>query len=203
MSSVDLYVEMERTHAFRPMASLSATRRSLIEGVGLRFCEGIIHEDLLFNLQTVPLAQRAEFLNEPLYWRRMREGSTMTQAFSMRNVHGLFTVAQTLRSWLDREAPNYSRAFCDAFAARVYDTYHIAARYLFDIDENDVEVYRDGLDARTRADFDMHVLELHRSLKGIYDEVCGSLTYRVGRVFVALPSWVKSRVKMPQAKPGE
>lgn len=200
MSGVALYVKLEQTGAFRPSACMYALRRTLIEDANLKFREGIIHEDLLFIMQVVPLPQRTAFLNEPLYQRRMREGSTMTSAFSMRNVDGLFQVAQVMRAWIHEHANEYPQDFRDAYAARVFDTYQIAARYLFEIPGADVEAYREALNAQDRLDFDMQVLELFRAIKDVYDEMTGSRTYRLGRVFMAFPSWAKSRLVMPKAK---
>ena len=107
----------------------------------------------------------------------------------------------SLGAWLDGHADDYPQAFRDAYAARVFDTCHVAARYLFEIPEEDVERYRDALDPRDRIDFDLRVLHLHRAVKDVYDEMEGSRTYRLGRVFLAFPSWVKSRVVLPKAKP--
>lgn len=200
MTGPEMFVALEQVKSFRPSACLFALKRALIEDAGLRFKEGVIHEDLLFTMQATPLPQRTAFLNEPLYQRRMREGSTMTSAFSMRNVDGLFQVAQVMRAWIHEQGGEYSQDFRDAYAARVFDTYQIAARYLFEIPETDVEAYRVTLTAQDRLDFDMQVLELFRAIKDVYDEMTGSRTYRLGRVFMAFPSWAKSRLVMPKAK---
>lgn len=200
MSGIDLYVAFEKTNAFRPSSCLYAVRRSIVESAGLRFREGIIHEDLLFLMQLMPVPQRTAFLNEPLYQRRMREGSTMTSTFSMRNVGGLFCVAQTLRCWILEHAREYPQEFCDRYVARVFDTYSVAAHYLFEIPEAEMQAYRDELSVEDRAAFDMQVLELYRAVKRAYDEMEGSRAYKLGRVFLAFPSWVKSRVVLPQAR---
>ncbi len=197
LAGPEFYVRFEETESFRPSACLFAVRRSLIEAAGLRFLEGIIHEDLLFLLQMIVLPERVSFLNEPLYMRRMREGSIMTQHYSMRNVDGLFRVAQTLRAWLYEQEGCYSQEFCDAFGARVFDTYHVAARYLFDIDEADVDAYRDSLSFADRLDFDMFIKDVFERIRDVYDEITGSRTYRLGRVFMAGPSWLKSRLVSP------
>lgn len=197
LSGSEFYVRFEETKSFRPSACLFAVQRALLEQANLRFLEGIIHEDLLFLLQMIVLPKRASFLNEPLYMRRMREGSIMTQHFSMRNVDGLFRVAQALRGWLYEQGGNYSQEFCDAFGARVFDTYHVAARYLFDIDEADVNAYRDTLELRDRLDFDMFIWDVFERIRDVYDEITGSRTYKLGRVFMAGPSWLKSRLVSP------
>lgn len=193
----ELFVCFEETDSFRPSACLLAVRRALLEREGIRFLEGIIHEDLLFVMQLYATAERAAFLNRPLYQRRMRENSIMTQRFGAKNLKGLFTVAQTMNRWLHEHADEYSRAFVDAYAARTFHTYHVAARYLFEIPEAEVQEFRDSLSVRDRIDFDMHVVEVYRRIKGVYDEMEGSRTYRLGRVFLAFPSWVKSRLVPP------
>ncbi len=198
MSGADLYVAFEKTEAFRPSSCLYAIDRSVIERAHVRFREGIIHEDLLFLMETFPLTRRTEFLNEPLYRRRMREGSTMTSAFSMRNVQGLFVVAQTMRAWMGEHAAEFGTDFCDAYSFRIAHTYDVAARYLFEIPEAEVLAYRDSLRGVQRVDFDINVLEHFHFIKGVYDELTGSRTYRLGRVFMAFPSWVKSRLALPK-----
>ncbi|MEY8561784.1 glycosyltransferase family 2 protein [Eggerthellaceae bacterium 3-80] len=196
-SGPEFYVLFEETKSFRPSACLFAVRRQLLEQAQLTFLEGIIHEDLLFLMQLIVAPKRVGFLKEPLYMRRMREGSIMTQRFSMRNVDGLFRVAQTMRAWLYEHGQEYSQAFCDAFCARTFDTYHVAARYLFEIDEADVDAYRDKLSFAERLDFDLFIGEVFKRVRGVYDEMTGSRTYRLGRLFLAGPSWIKSRLVPP------
>ena len=55
------------------------TKRSVIEDNHLRFREGIIHEDHLFNFQLTMLCNKVALLHESLYYRRYRTGS-ITQA---------------------------------------------------------------------------------------------------------------------------
>ena len=43
-------------------------------------------------------------------------------------------------------AAEFSPDFCAAYAWRTADTREVAARYLLQIDEEDVEAYRDGLE---------------------------------------------------------
>ena len=91
-SGVEMYVRMEETRAFRPSSCLYTVRRDLIEEHGLRYTEGILHEDLLFQMQLIPYPRRVAFLNEPLYQRRMREGSIMTTKPGRRTAYGKLAV---------------------------------------------------------------------------------------------------------------
>ena len=198
-----MYVLMEQTKAFRPSACLYAVRCALLMEHGIRFKEGILHEDVLFQMQLIPFPQRVAFLNKPLYQRRMREGSIMTTKPTMRNVHGLAVTAQGMQEWLESHADEYSDDFCEAYAWRTADTREVAARYLLDIEESDVAAYRAGLSPRDRASFDMHVLGLWRSMKHVYDEYEGSHAYRIGHALIAIPQHIRRLVELPQARPGE
>lgn len=189
-----MYVWMEQTKSFRPSACLYALKRSIILEDHLSFREGIIHEDVLFTLKAATLNHPCVFIPNELYIRRMRAGSTMTQKFSMKNVHGLFVSAQFLQAWIDEHAPELPEDFRAAFIARVFDTFNVAARYLFEIPESDVEAYRAKLTPRIKNEFDMHILELYRAQKKIYDEYENSRTYRLGRIFLAGPTWVKTHL---------
>ena len=199
----EMYVLMERTKAFRPSACLYAVRRSLLVENGLRFKEGILHEDLLFQMLLIPYPKRVAFLNEPLYQRRMREGSIMTTKPTMRNVHGLAVGAQEMQNWLLAHAEEYPAEFCEAYAARIADTREVAASYMNDIEPESVEEYRAGLSQAQRIEFDMYVLGLWRSMKHVNDRYEYSHAYRIGHALIVVPQVIRRYVELPQAKPGE
>lgn len=202
-SGPEMYVLMERTKAFRPSACLYAVRRSLLVENGLRFREGILHEDLPFQMLLVPHPKRVAFLNEPLYQRRMREGSIMTTQPTMRNVHGLAVGAQEMQNWLLAHAEEYPAEFCEAYAARIADTREVAASYLNEIEPESVEEYRAGLSQHQRIEFDMYVLGLWRSMKHVNDRYENSHAYRIGHALIAVPQVIRRYVELPKAKPGE
>ncbi len=196
MTGEQLYIRMEETGSFRPSACLFMMSAKLIEDNGLRFKEGIIHEDLLFTLTVFPLAARAGFLNAPLYRRRMREGSTMTSERGMRNIAGLFCVWRGLESWLATNNQSYSDAFCDCYAHRVFDTENDLSRDMLYVGQSAVEGFREGLDRDDRLAFDYcweHAQYMDRAIHDVAD----SKTFKVGRAIMAIPSWVKGRLVPP------
>jgi len=75
---------------YRPSACLQFFRSQFIFANGIRFYEGIIHEDNLFTLKCMTFANRVAFLNEELYIRRVREDSIMTSGISWKNTDGYF-----------------------------------------------------------------------------------------------------------------
>ena len=99
-TGMELFTFFEDRGQFFPHGALRAVSRSLIEDNAIRFPEGIIHEDLLFTLQTLVCSQRSSFLNEPLYRRRIRSGSTMASKHrTMRNIEGHLVSIRWMRSW--------------------------------------------------------------------------------------------------------
>lgn len=92
-----LFAKMRSNKEFFPSVCLQLFRRSLIEDNGLRFYNGIIHEDNLFTFQTMILAGRAGYTKKSYYHRRMHGDSIMTVGKSIRNVEGyLVCYAQML-----------------------------------------------------------------------------------------------------------
>ncbi len=58
-----------------PSCCLMLIRKKVIDVNSLKFYEGIILEDNLFNFELTTLCRRVGVLNEPLYYRRYRKGS--------------------------------------------------------------------------------------------------------------------------------
>ncbi len=88
--------------SYRSSVCLFLMRTSVVQSHAIRFPEGIIHEDNAFVLQWMLSAQKARYLPRFFFHRRVRESSTMTQRFTMRNVQGYVTVAIGTRKWMEQ-----------------------------------------------------------------------------------------------------
>lgn len=84
---------------YRASACLSFIRLALLRETGLRFHPGMLHEDELFTPQLFLSAARIGRIDRAFFKRRVREGSIMGAAFSMRNMAGYLTAARELRRW--------------------------------------------------------------------------------------------------------
>lgn len=85
----------------------------------LRFPEGMIHEDEVFSMEAIMLADRVSYCQIPFFIRRYRMGSVMTSQKSARNFFGYFRAFRELRLFRD----NYhirSEAF-DRYLTHLYD----------------------------------------------------------------------------------
>lgn len=87
-----MFMQMQENHDFFPSVCMQLFRRSFIQENGIRFYNGIIHEDNLFSLQCAILAARVNYINNAYFYRRMRSGSIMTAPKSMKNVEGYLVV---------------------------------------------------------------------------------------------------------------
>lgn len=71
-------------------------RRDFLERIGLRFYEGIIHEDELFTTILTLRSNNIFCLKRIFVGHRVRQASTMTTNFSKRNLNCYLTVADEL-----------------------------------------------------------------------------------------------------------
>lgn len=188
-----LFTFFEDRNQFFPHGALRAVSRSLIEDNGIRFPEGIIHEDLLFTFQTLVRSRRSSFLNEPLYRRRIRSGSTMASKHrTMRNIEGHLVSIRWMRSWLDQHADSLDRGFVRTMAHRLNDYLDVCARdYLFDVEESDKAAFLEKLSGRDMVAFQIDVAQRAESLRVFYD----STTWKVGRAVVAAPQALQGKLK--------
>ena len=71
-------------------------RRAYLDGIGLRFYEGIIHEDELFTTILTLSSKNICCLKRSLVSHRIRQASTMGISYSERNINCYLTVADEL-----------------------------------------------------------------------------------------------------------
>lgn len=192
-TGMELFTFFEDRGQFFPHGALRAVSRSLIEDNVIRFPEGIIHEDLLFTLQTLVCSQRSSFLNEPLYRRRIRSGSTMASKHrTMRNIEGHLVSIRWMRFWLDQHADSLDRDFVRTMAHRLNDYLDVCARdYLFDVEESDKAAFLEKLSGRDMVAFQIDVAQRAESLRVFYD----STTWKVGHAVCAAPQALQGKLK--------
>lgn len=88
---------------FRPPVWLHFFKRTFLERIAVRFYNGIIHEDELYTALCYLRADRVGFVPDVFFHRRLRDSSTMTTSFGMRNMTGYFTVSEQLRLFAENK----------------------------------------------------------------------------------------------------
>lgn len=197
LSGADLFVWYQKINEFFCPAWLHLVRREFLLESGLRFYEGIIHEDELFSVQLLALAPRAAYMNEAFYRRRVREGSIMTNDRGLRNIQSFMIITNYMDRWIRQHASEYQTGFVDAYVQRIYNLRDLMARDALPIEEKALASYADTLEWDDRIDFDMFVREHAKNVDKIYHEVTDTKTFKVGHALLAFPVWVKSRLSVP------
>lgn len=155
-------------------------RRAFLEKCGLRFCEGIIHEDELFTLQAFLRAGRAGYLHRTLFLRLLREGSTMTRPPDMRDVNGYLTVYDRLEEEL--EAGSIDR-----------ETQERVSEKLVDFLRQAVGIYRRLPEEHDPCLWPHARMQVIENLFMLEERVLTSGTYRLGRLLGRPLAFAKKR----------
>lgn len=185
MTGPQLFTWFVHNDAFWPSAPLHMVRREFLNEHGIRFYEGILHEDELYTVQTLSLAKHAAFLNEPLYLRRMRADSIMTTRRGIRNVAGVFRVTQELQRFIEERAGAYDDAFIDAYTFHLMALRNVAAHDARFVPECDLTTFAETLDVSDRIDFDLYVRENALNIDKIYQDVKETTSFQVGERLLA------------------
>lgn len=194
MTGQELLVRFSEEDSFCVSPALQFIRREFLEESGIRFPEGIIHEDNLFTCLMLAHAQHAAFIDDQLYLRRVRAESTMTSKRELRHVYGHFKCAYELEAWLRGNADACSPAFCRALLHHIAFCYDQAAFDALELDPRQLEARAEELGTDERISFGLHVIEHAREMGGVRKEYLDSTTYKIGHAIMAMPCWLKDRL---------
>ena len=107
MSGLEALDEFQ--HAYNPpmlVAVLAFTKREFLLENDLYFCEGIVHEDLLFIFQTFLKAKQIKFVGKPYYKYYRREGSITTAGCIEKKLYSYITIYhEACKTFLSQEIP--------------------------------------------------------------------------------------------------
>lgn len=121
MTGKELFNRLKAEKAYRVSPCMALYRRSFLINRRILFPEGVIYEDNAFTLKAICLAARVLHLNEPLYCRRIRTGSTMTKPKTAYNCQSYLTVYLEMlefalgRSWDYETSKNIASELSSTF----------------------------------------------------------------------------------------
>ena len=84
----ELMAMLNEAKAYRTPVQLAFMRRGFYDQAMLSNYNGVVHEDNLFTFRSLRAAERAMYVPEPLYIRRIRADSIMTVKTTMKNYIG-------------------------------------------------------------------------------------------------------------------
>lgn len=85
------------------------TRTKYVKESGIRFLNGILHEDNLYTFRIMLDADRASFFPDVLYQRRLAAGSIMTSDTTFCNVEGIFKCFLGMYRYMETMAPDMEK----------------------------------------------------------------------------------------------
>jgi glycosyltransferase involved in cell wall biosynthesis len=192
----EMFTRFEERDEFFTQAALRMVRRGLLEEHGIRFREGILHEDILFTFQVLCVAQRSSFLDEPLYLRRLRSDSIMGKKRTVANIDGHFVSLQEMKRWLAENIDDVNPRFAAAVAKRIATWREVVAHdWNNDIALADREQYLAGLSPADRADFYVDIIGSGAAGDRVRREYSESGAYRLGSALVAGPRFVVGKLQ--------
>lgn len=95
-----MLADMCRRDEWTASPPLAMMRTDMLESRGVRFPEGIVHEDNIFMLRTFLASDRAAHRPWRLYLRNVHDGSTLTRPVSIANLRGYLECWRFVRDLL-------------------------------------------------------------------------------------------------------
>lgn len=197
--------ECVRQGDFIPNACMQLLSYPFLEKHGIRFFEGIIHEDNLFTYTCLLCAERVAFLNKPLYQRRIRPNSIMTSHPLPENVVGYFRCGEQALL-MASQTSSLKKGQREAFFSIVDTWFSAAADYLTVLGEEGNRRALNILDVRSELLYRQTVLarvvgreSASRFAENARTEGCSegyeqarlellqSKSFKIGRAITAIP----------------
>lgn len=116
-----LYCLLRANHEYSPSACLQILRRDFLLENGLTFPSGIYHEDEVFTLEALSLAERTTCCPFCGYERLLRSNSIMTQQSKVRSIQGYCTGAHLLTEFAAERLGGADQDFMKLYFALVRD----------------------------------------------------------------------------------
>lgn len=101
---ITLMYKLVRQGSFVFSACVNFIKLEWLRSSNIKFFPGIIHEDVLFNYETLVSAKRCMCINEEKYVYNRRENSTVTKPKSSKHLYGYLTcINEILKKWICKE----------------------------------------------------------------------------------------------------
>lgn len=102
LSGIDMLIMQMSMNGYTSSACLIFINRNFLSNIQLYFYPKIVHEDELFTFMLYLNAERVGLVRNILFHRRVRNGSIMTNSYTLLNAMGCITVCRELLSYSHR-----------------------------------------------------------------------------------------------------
>lgn len=153
----ELFAKMVNNSEFRPTPWMFMSKRSLFENNSIRFEKDLIHEDNLFVIISLCYAQRTEFVNTVLYFRRVHDNSIMTGANKVKRIYSYYRIIKLLEQFAKKENLNKDKPYFEALKYQLSVMNYNACDIAEKVSAEEIEAFADTLDEDEAVDFYNHI----------------------------------------------
>lgn len=207
---------------YRTSPCLQFLKRSHIEKQNLSFVEGIYHEDNIFNFLCMLSANKASHINKQLFKRRVRANSIMTSQTSFAHVYGYFRSFLDMTEYyqtldlleneqnaigilFSRLMSNIRNKYLELSEAEKYSVLAMTKKeqilfkmYVTDFTDLLTRWRKDREGLKELSTIKNEAKKLNRKIKKQnrkIEKMKHSTYYKVGRVIMCVPIWIKKQIK--------
>ncbi len=195
MSGAALLSAYEERGQYFPSACYHLIRRAALDKAGLRFEEGLLHEDELFTPLLHAYMGPSRFLNEKLYLRRLRSDSIMTVKRTTKNIVAEFLIASKLTQWLQDHCTEYDDRFLHAFAQHIYLLEDFMCHEALNFTEDELREAAKDMQPQDRVLFELVCVQNRNGIARMRSSYEDSKSYKLGLAVTALPRALRSMGK--------
>lgn len=201
-TGVDLCVNMMRNGDFRPSACIQMPKRKMLIENGIKFYEGIIHEDNLFTIQSLLNEKRVMFTGKSYYKRRMHYNSIVTTVKGVKNAIGYYICIREVEKYItDKKLEEDLYFEIENYLSWIKNK---SIDYIKDIDRGEVLEEVKNYANDIVLSFMLHIYreavyrrELEKKMDNLRCEVvdyqkCNS--YKIGRIITYVPRKLKELI---------
>ena len=208
VSGKQLLQELVENKDYIVSPCLSLVRREFLCINGIKFEEGIIHEDNLFCFEILIRAKKAFCVNEIYFYRRVREQSVMTCRESSRNLYGYWKCYVKQMQIIGHEtwSDEHEKVLLSVLSGLIYHTkriYEIISDEERDLFISKCDMYEKLL---FKTLIVAHINELNQVRSG-YRAICDDLQYqlncvhssvslKVGRKITMIPRKIRTLIRV-------
>ncbi len=104
----ELFITFIQNWDFKPSACLVFMNRLFLQEIGLRFYAGIYHEDNLFTIRLMQMAEKCMLCNKTLYRRLIREASIVSGEKNVKHAYGFFVCHREIMKAYGQQRHTYA-----------------------------------------------------------------------------------------------
>jgi len=165
-------------------------RTEFLKNTGIKFKEGMLHEDELFSPQLIVEAERAMVIEDKFYMRRIRTDSITTSAVTHKNFIGYFIAYTTLSAKIIKDN-NLSQTAASALSVYAKKLYNTSRRVYGQLSHQEKRLIEEKMPEEYRV--------LFTPVKEQYD-IINSYAYKIGKLIAYLPVKTDAAIKSLKSK---